>query len=227
MLFLTFCSLILYVEEFLAEYDNRNYSLTAKENYSITIQHYITFIHINVPWPFLHVSIYLCAYVSGSEDGWGGRWNKWRKLGAWSERQVLNSCTCFSSLNKKIRNISIIYQWLWRRAFSILLSDLPRLAMAGRFYQQTRQLYVLYMLRDKIRRRGFSDKTVKDYLSFGGPWWFAIKTDFEEKREWQERRDDGKGWRTGREGVEAGVEGGLKMAEGGGSCHAGRILFSV
>lgn len=26
---------------------------------------------------------------------------------------------------------------------------------------------MLYMLRDKIRRRGFSDKTVKDYLSFG------------------------------------------------------------
>lgn len=63
----------------------------------------------------------------------------------------------------------MIYLWLWRRASSILLCDLPRLALAGRLYQQTRQLYALYMLRDKIGRRGFSDKTVKDYLSFGGP----------------------------------------------------------
>lgn len=60
------------------------------------------------------------------------------------------------------------YLRLWRRASSILQCDLPRLALAGRSYQQTRQAYALYMLRDKIRRRGFSDKTVKDYLSFGG-----------------------------------------------------------
>lgn len=63
----------------------------------------------------------------------------------------------------------MIYLRLWRRASSILRCDLPWLALAGRLYQQTRQPYVLYMLRDKIRRRGFSDKTVKDYLSFGGP----------------------------------------------------------
>lgn len=61
----------------------------------------------------------------------------------------------------------MIHLWLWRRVSSILWRDLPRLALAGRLYQQTRQLYALYMLRDKIRRRGFSDKTVKDYLSFG------------------------------------------------------------
>lgn len=42
-----------------------------------------------------------------------------------------------------------------------LLSDVPQLASAGRSHQA-------YMLRDKIRRRGFSDKTAKDYLSFGG-----------------------------------------------------------
>lgn len=60
------------------------------------------------------------------------------------------------------------YLQLWRRASSILQWDLPRLALAGRSYQQTRQAHALYMLRDKIRRRGFSDKTVKDYLSFGG-----------------------------------------------------------
>lgn len=62
----------------------------------------------------------------------------------------------------------MIHLWLWRRASSILWRDLPRLALAGRWYQQTRQLYALYMLWDKIRRRGLSDKTVKDYLSFGG-----------------------------------------------------------
>lgn len=60
------------------------------------------------------------------------------------------------------------YLQLWRRASSVLQRDLPRLALAGRSYQPTRRAYALYMLRDKIRRRGFSDKTVKDYLSFGG-----------------------------------------------------------
>lgn len=37
-----------------------------------------------------------------------------------------------------------------------------------------------------------------------GPWWFAIKTDFAEgEKEWQEWKNDGKGWRRGREEVEA------------------------
>lgn len=67
---------------------------------------------------------------------------------------------------------------MWRRASSILLWDLPWLALAGRLYQQTRQLYVLYMLRDKIRRRGFSGKTVKDYLSFGGPMVICYQNGF-------------------------------------------------
>lgn len=77
----------------------------------------------------------------------------------------------------------MIYLWLWRRASSILQCDLPRLASAGRLYQQTRQLYVLYMLRDKIRRRGFSDKTVKDYLSFGGPVVICYQNRFCGKKE--------------------------------------------
>lgn len=85
---------------------------------------------------------------------------------------LLNTCKCFFSLFKKKegkkRNIIMKYLRLWRRASSILQCDLPRLALAGRSYQRTRQAYALYMLRDKIRRRGFSDKTVKDYLSFGG-----------------------------------------------------------
>ena len=89
----------------------------------------------------------------------------------------------------------MIYLWLWRRASSILQCDLPRLASAGRLYQQTRQLYVLYMLRDKIRRRGFSDKTVKDYLSFGGPVVICYQNRFCGKKEWQEWKDDGKGCR--------------------------------
>lgn len=99
----------------------------------------------------------------------------------------------------------MIYLWLWRRASSILWYDLPQLAFAGRLYQQTRQLYVLYTLRDKIRRRGFSDKTVKDYLSFGGPVVICYQNGFRRRKEWQEWKDDGKGWRRGRGGVEAGV----------------------
>lgn len=62
----------------------------------------------------------------------------------------------------------MIHLWLWRRASSILQRDVPRRASAGRLYQPTLPPHALYMLRDKIRRRGFSDKTVKDYLSFGG-----------------------------------------------------------
>lgn len=108
----------------------------------------------------------------------------------------------------------MIYLWLWRRASSILRCVLPRLALAGRLYQQTRQLYVPYMLRDKIRRRGFSDKTVKDYLSFGGPVVICYQNGFCGKKEWQEWKDDGKGWRGGREGVEAGgIEDGRRRGE--------------
>ena len=77
----------------------------------------------------------------------------------------------------------MIYLRLWRRASSFLWCDLPRLALAGRLYQQTRQLYVLYMLRDKIRRRGFSDKTVKDYLSFGVPVVIRYQNGFCGKKE--------------------------------------------
>lgn len=77
----------------------------------------------------------------------------------------------------------MIYLWLWRRASSTLQCDVPRLALAGRLYQRTRQLYVLYMLRDKIRRRGFSDKTVKDYLSFGGPVVICYQNGFCVKKE--------------------------------------------
>lgn len=110
----------------------------------------------------------------------------------------------------------MIYLWMWRRASSILLCDLPWLALAGRLYQQTRQLYVLYMLWDKIRRRGFSDKTVKDYLSFGGPMVICYQNGFCRKKEWQGWKDDGKGYRKGREeGVEAGG-GGLGIEDGRG-----------
>lgn len=108
----------------------------------------------------------------------------------------------------------MIYLWLWRRASSILQCDLPWLASAGRLYQQTRQLYVLYMLRDKIRRRGFSDKTVKDYLSFGGPVVICYQNGFCGKKEWQEWKDDGKGCRRGKGGVEAGgIEDGRRRGE--------------
>lgn len=122
----------------------------------------------------------------------------------------------------------MIYLWLWRRASSILRCDLPRLASAGRLYQQTRQLYVLYMLRDKIRRRGFSDKTVKDYLSFGGPVVICYQNGFCGKKEWQEWKDDGKGCRRGKGGVEAGgdwrwqKEGGVVMQ--GGFCFLFNFL---
>lgn len=34
-----------------------------------------------------------------------------------------------------------------------------------------------------------------------GPRWSAIKTDFEEKKGWQQWKDDGKGWRRGRKVV--------------------------
>lgn len=111
------------------------------------------------------------------------------------------------------------YLWVWRLASPAPLCDPPRLVLAGRLYQQTQQLYVLYMLRDKMGRRGFSDKTVKDYLSFGGPVVICYQNGFcVKKKDWQEWKEDGKGWKRGRE-VEAG---GLKMAEGGGSCHAGK-----
>lgn len=111
------------------------------------------------------------------------------------------------------------YLWVWRLASPAPLCDPPRLVLAGRLYQQTQQFYVLYMLRDKMGRRGFSDKTVKDYLSFGGPVVICYQNGFcVKKKEWQEWKEDGKGWKRGRE-VEAG---GLKMAEGGGSCHAGK-----
>lgn len=123
----------------------------------------------------------------------------------------------------------MIYLRMWRRASSILLRDLPWLALAGRSYQQTRQLYVLYMLWDKIRRRGFSDKTVKDYLSFGGPVVICYQNGFcGEKKEWRGWKDDGKGCIRGREGVGVGGRWGLEMAEGGGelSCRED-FVFSL
>lgn len=107
----------------------------------------------------------------------------------------------------------MIHLWLWRRTSTILLCDLPQLALAGRLYQQTRQLYVLYMLRDKIGRRGFSDKTVKDYLSFGGPVVICYQSGFRGKKEWQEWKDDRKGWRRGREVEARGIEDGRGRGE--------------
>lgn len=94
--------------------------------------------------------------------------------------------------------------------------------LAGRSYQQT----ALYMLRDKIRRRGFSDKTVKDYLSFGGLVVICYQNGFcggggddsngkmMEKR--KRRRSGGGDWRWQK-----------GMWWWGGGCHAVRILFSV
>lgn len=86
------------------------------------------------------------------------------------------------------------------------------------------------MLRDKIRRRGFSDKTVKDYLSFGRPMVICYQNGFRRvkknamtgmERWWKKDGGEKKEWR-------AWV---LKIEERGGgmgeTCHAGRILFSV
>jgi len=84
---------------------------------------------------------------------------------------------------------------------------------------------VLYMLRDKISRRGFSDKTVKDYLSFGG-----AHGDLLSKRISRKKVNDRNRKMMEKDGEKEETEWrrvGLKMAEGGGRCHAGRILFSV
>lgn len=112
----------------------------------------------------------------------------------------------------------MIYLWLWRLTPSFPQWDLPQLTWLCRLYQQTRQLYVLYMLRDKIRRRGFSDKTVKDYLSFGGPVVIRYQNGFYTEKKgmtgmerWWKRME----WRKRGSG---GIEDGRGR---GGSCHTG------
>lgn len=51
-----------------------------------------------------------------------------------------------------------------------LMCDPPRLALAGRFYQQTRQASAVLCdaMQIRLNKRGVTDKNVKDYLHFVG-----------------------------------------------------------